>query len=153
MIVNELENTVVKKYMNLLLLADPEKQAIEQYINQCQVYLLSDQHQSQTLAIAAVEKLSDAEIELKNIAVHPLYRRKGQGTYLMTWLFNKYRNMTMYVGTSDTESTLNFYYRLGFEDYDIRKNFFISQYAHPIYDNGKLLKDMKMLKKDLKNMS
>ncbi|MPP21596.1 N-acetyltransferase, partial [Campylobacter jejuni] len=30
MIVNELENTVVKKYMNLLLLADPEKQAIEQ---------------------------------------------------------------------------------------------------------------------------
>ena len=39
----------------------------------------------------------------------------------MTWLFNKYRNMTMYVGTSDTESTLNFYYRLGFEDYDIRK--------------------------------
>lgn len=44
MIVNELENTVVKKYMNLLLLADPEKQAIEQYINQCQVYLLSDHH-------------------------------------------------------------------------------------------------------------
>ena len=71
MIVNELENTVVKKYMNLLLLADPEKQAIEQYINQCQVYLLSDHHQSQTLAIAAVEKLSDAEIELKNIAVQP----------------------------------------------------------------------------------
>lgn len=67
----------------------------------------------------------------------------------MTWLFNKYRNMTMYVGTSDTESTLNFYYRLGFEDYDIRKNFFISQYEQPIYDNGKLLKDMKILKKVL----
>ncbi|MEX2949351.1 GNAT family N-acetyltransferase [Staphylococcus warneri] len=118
-------------------------------MNQCRVYLLSDQHQSQSLAIAAVEKLSEKEIELKNIAVHPLYRRKGQGTYLMRWLFNKYRNMTMYVGTSDTESTLKFYYRLGFEDYDIRKNFFINHYAQPIYDNGKLLIDMIILKKDL----
>lgn len=149
MIVNELEKAVVKQYMNLLLLADPEKQAIEQYINQCHVYLLSDEHQSQSLAIAAVETLSDTEVELKNIAVHPLYRRKGLGTYLMTWLFAKYRNMTMYVGTSDTESTLKFYYRLGFKNYDIRQNFFISQYEQPIYDNGKLLKDMKILKKDL----
>ena len=86
MIVNEPEKAVVKQYMNLLLLADPEKQAIEQYINQCQVYLLSDEHQSQSLAIAAVETLSDTEVELKNIDVHPLYRRKGLGTYLMTWL-------------------------------------------------------------------
>lgn len=63
--------------------------------------------------------------------------------------FAKYQNMTMYVGTSDTESTLKFYYRLGFKDYDIRQNFFISQYEQPIYDNGKLLIDMKILKKDL----
>ena len=52
----------------------------------------------------------------------------------------------MLVGTGDVPSALTFYKKCGFtESYRI-KNFFIDNYDHPMFENGKQLVDMVYLK-------
>jgi len=42
------------------------------------------------------------------------------------------------------------YKKEGFEVFGVRKNYFVDNYPEPIYENGTQLKDMIMLKKELK---
>ena len=55
----------------------------------------------------------------------------------------------MYVGTGDSPVTLNFYTKCGFVRSHTVKDFFVDNYDHPIYENGRQLVDMVYLKKDL----
>ena len=52
----------------------------------------------------------------------------------------------LYVGTGENPDTLRFYERNGFEYSHTVKDFFSSNYDHPIYENGKMLRDMVYLK-------
>ena len=56
---------------------------------------------------------------------------------------------TLTLGTGDNEKTLNFYKKRGFVKTHTIKNFFIDNYSHPIFENGKQLVDMICLKKNL----
>jgi hypothetical protein len=44
---------------------------------------------------------------------------------------------------------LSIYKKAGFIEFDIRKDFFIQNYAKPIFEDGVQLKDMAVLKKIL----
>ena len=54
------------------------------------------------------------------------------------------------VGTADNGfRQIKFYEKNGFIKYDVRKNFFLENYAEPIIEDGVRLKDMIMLKTNI----
>lgn len=134
----------------LLLLADETIDAIEKYIYQSDVYVTHVNGESRPIAAFALYRISDAVIEIKNIAVAGDWQSKGIGSSLITEIMNiafleNYKNII--VGTTDCGyRQINFYERNGFVKYDLRKNFFIDNYPRPIFENGVLLRDMVLLK-------
>lgn len=131
----------------LLLLADETTEAIDQYIFNCDIYVLHDGERN--IAVMALYKNSNTELEIKNIAVTESYRNKGIGSILINKakeiaLDKLYQKLT--VGTSDTGfQQIRFYEKNGFLKTGIRKNFFIENYPEPIYENGLQMRDMVLL--------
>ncbi|TZF94100.1 GNAT family N-acetyltransferase [Chryseobacterium panacisoli] len=132
---------------HLLLLADETKEAIDQYIFKSDIYLLHDGIED--VAVMALFKISDTELEIKNIAVMECYRSKGIGSILMNKAKeiakeNHYKTLT--VGTSDTGfQQIRFYEKNGFIKSGILNDFFIENYPVPIYENGLQMRDMVLL--------
>jgi ribosomal protein S18 acetylase RimI-like enzyme len=54
----------------------------------------------------------------------------------------------MLVGTGDCHGILSFYNRCGFKESHRIKNFFIDNYDHPMFEEGKQLVDMVYLKRE-----
>lgn len=130
----------------LLLLADEVMAAIEKYIYDCDVYVITDA--ANTIAVCALYKNSDTELEIKNMAVDETIQSKGIGSYLMGHMkqiarASGYKDLV--VGTASVGRQIYFYERNGFVRYDIKKDFFIEHYPFPIYEDGELLRDMVML--------
>ncbi|UKB84979.1 GNAT family N-acetyltransferase [Chryseobacterium sp. MEBOG06] len=131
----------------LLLLADETTEAIDQYIFNCDIYLLYDGEHN--IAVMALYRNSNSELEIKNIAVIESYRNKGIGRILINKakriaLEKLYQKLT--VGTSDTGfQQIRFYEKNGFLKTGVRKNFFIENYPEPIYENGLQMCDMVLL--------
>ncbi len=89
---------------DLLLLADETIEAIEKYIYDSDVYLVNDKEHTQHIAVFALYKIIDTEVELKNIAVAETLQGKGIGSFLINEIkqiaiAGKYK--TIIVGTPD----------------------------------------------------
>jgi len=137
---------VKKEYMDLLLLADPEEDMIDKYLENGEMFVLDDQG---IKAECVVTKEDDGVYELKNIAVMPDSQRKGYGKSLVEFVFNYYSDCrVMYVGTGDCDSTLSFYHSCGFAESHRIENFFTDNYDQPMYEDGKQLVDMVYLKRE-----
>lgn len=138
----------------LLLLADETMEAIEKYIYDSDVYVLTTENEVAPLAAFALYKLSGTETEIKNIAVSEALQGKGLGSYLIGEI-KKIAKLdgcqTLIVGTADQGvREIKFYEQNGFSLYARKENFFINNYPEPIIaENGKALKDMVMLKTEL----
>ncbi|CAD0224083.1 GNAT family N-acetyltransferase [Chryseobacterium sp. D764] len=132
---------------HLLLLADETKEAINQYIFNSDIYLLNNG--TENIAVMALYKKSNSELEIKNVAVTESCRSKGIGGILMDKAKeiakeNHYKTLT--VGTSDTGfQQIRFYEKNGFIKNGVLKDFFIKNYPDPIYENGLQMKDMILL--------
>jgi len=135
----------------MLLLADETTEAIDRYIFNSDIYLLHDG--KEYIAVMALYKNSETELEIKNIAVVESYRGKGIGSILIDKAKeiareNHYKILT--VGTSDTGlQQISFYEKNGFIKKEVRKDFFIENYPYPIYENGLQMRDMVLLSHDL----
>ncbi|MDO4547894.1 MAG: GNAT family N-acetyltransferase [Clostridia bacterium] len=128
----------------MLLEADPFEEMIDKYLDDGEMYVLFEN--GNTVAVAVVVDYGD-ECEIKNIAVDPKCQLRGYGSFMIRHLASVYRHKKrMIVGTSDYET--NFYKKLGFVPYAVKKGFF-SDYPEPVYENGELLTDMTMLAMDL----
>jgi len=139
--------------VELLLLADETWEVIEKYIYDSEVYILKQGDSLQPIAVTVLYKISDAQVEIKNIAVSESLQGKGIGSHLVNEIKriainNRYKSII--VGTPDTSSTLvRFYEKNGFIKYAVRKDFFIKNYPNPMEENGVILRDMVMLKLDI----
>lgn len=134
-----------KKYINLLLLADEQESMIDKYLDNGEMFILDD---NGIKAECVITKESNGIYELKNIAVLPNSQRRGYGKKLIEFVFTYYTDChVMYVGTGDCPSILSFYKTCGFIESHRVKNFFIDNYDHPMYEDGKQLVDMVYLKK------
>lgn len=139
--------------LELLLLADETIEAIEKYIHESEVFIVHQKDRLEPIAVFALCKLSDAQVEIKNIAVLESLQGRGIGSLLLNEIkqmavANKYQSII--VGTPEYSSKqVHFYEKNGFRKYDIRKDFFIKNYSAPIMENGIMLRDMVMLKFDL----
>lgn len=136
------------KYMDLLLIADEQADMIEKYLYRGEMFALRDDNEIKAVCIVTQEQ--SGIYEIKNIAVVPLYQRKGYGRKLISFIAGYCKNgAELYVGTGDTPATLHFYEKCGFEKSHVVKNFFTDNYDHPIYENGQQLMDMIYLKRKL----
>lgn len=134
--------------IDLLLLADETVDAIKKYLYDSRVYSVwSNQEEIAVFCLYPIDKNT---LELKNIAVHTAYQNKHIGSYLIDQIKSIARQQsyqTLIVGTSDTgEAQIRFYERNGFALYAKRENFFIDHYPEPIFENGKQMIDMVLLK-------
>jgi ribosomal protein S18 acetylase RimI-like enzyme len=138
---------------DLLLLADETIEAIEKYIYDSDVYIVTENAQLNPIAVVVLFRINNTEIEIKNIAVSESSQGKGIGSYLVGEIkkIAKRENFnTIIVGTPDCSyREIKFYEKNGFTKFDIKKDFFVKNYPEPIIENGILLRDMIILKWNL----
>ena len=134
-------------FMDLLLIGDEDEAMINRYLEPSTLFVLYDSEKP--VSLCAVIKIDSDTIEIKNLATYPKYQNKGYASALLDFVYDKYKNecKSLILGTGENEKTLRFYKKRGFVEFDRVKNFFIDNYSHPIFEDGKQLKDMIYLKK------
>jgi GNAT superfamily N-acetyltransferase len=135
--------------MPLLLLADETIEAIGRYIYQCDVYVLAGDDDL-LAGVFALYRNSAAEIELKNMAVAEGFQGRGLGSFMLEEVCriaaaDGYGKVV--VGTATVGRQLDFYKKNGFVPFGLRKDFFLTYYAAPIFEDGEQLRDMVLLEK------
>jgi len=138
-----------RDYMDLLLLADPQEDMIERYLDDGDMFVLSEN--GDVLTICVVVLRNNQNCELKNIATAEEYQGQGYGKYMLRYICEHYTGKcnTMYVGTGNSKKTLGFYKSCGFVNSHMVEGFFVENYKEPIYEDGVQLVDMVYLKKQL----
>ena len=137
-----------KAFLELLLLADPQEDMVDKYLERGDLFALYD---NGLKSVCVVTKENEICYELKNVATYEQYQRLGYGSCLLRYIFEYYhqKGKYLYVGTGDSPLTIPFYEHLGFQKDHIVKNFFADHYREPIFECGKQLTDMIYLKKNL----
>ena len=137
---------------NLLLLADEYIEALNKYIFDCEIYVF--EQENKIIAEYALKTIDADEVEIKNIAVAPEFQGQGIGKRLLRDAVVRARRRgfkAIIVGTGDVSTKqLHLYRKEGFRKIGVKKNFFLENYPKPIFENGKELRDMVMLRKNLR---
>lgn len=135
----------------LLLLADPSKKFVDEYLPSSYVFIAKDNHE--IVGVVVVLPLREDLMEIKNIAIKPELQGRGIGSYILHNIVNiaaelGYQNIC--IGTANSSiGQLYLYQKHGFEIADIKRNFFTDNYAEPIYENGIQAKHLLMLTRQL----
>ena len=136
---------------HLLLLADETVESIDRYIFASKIYGVKENEK--LIAAYALCMLNKNMVEVKNIAVAKEFQGKGIGTLLLQDAEVRAKAegfKSLIIGTGDSSfQQIKLYKRLGFEEFDVKRNFFFHNYPYPIVENGIMLRDMIMFKKDL----
>ena len=134
-----------EEFMDLLLLADEQEEMVNKYLYRGELFAL---YEGDLKTVSVVTKEDDSIYEIKNIATYEKYQGKGYGKLMMRYIIEKYKNKgkTLLVGTGEDKRILSFYESFGFRYSHTEKNFFIKNYDHEMYENGKQLIDMIYLK-------
>lgn len=136
---------------DLLLLADPSKSLIDDYLNVSDIFT-AKQH-DEIVGVIVLFSLTDKTVEIKNVAVKPAFQGQGIGSFLIESIIQVAvlrGHESICIGTANSSvGQLFLYQKLGFEISEIRKNFFTDNYTEPIYENGVQAKHMLMLTKQL----
>lgn len=137
---------------DLLLLADEEMQAIERYIHQSDIYVA--EADNKIIAVYALCPVDEHTAEIKAIAVDEVYQNQGIGKLMLKDAEVRAQEKEireLIIGTpAIAQKQLAIYQKTGFKLFDVKKDFFITYYSEPIFEDGIQLKDMAMLSKRLK---
>lgn len=137
-----------KEFLPLLLMGDEEERMIDRYLERGTLY--AAEIGKKTAAVCVVTE-EEGFAEVKNLAVAPEWRRQGIGRALLEWAGASYRDRytRLRLGTGDVSPALAFYRRCGFRAIGRLQEFFTKNYSRPIYEEGRLLRDMIILEKTL----
>ena len=137
-----------KQYISLLLLADEQESMVDRYLERGTMYVLED---GNVKAECVVTDEGNKILEIKNLATNPDFQHQGYAQKLVEFIEQKYRGQfdILQVGTGDSPLTLPFYEKIGFRVSGRKRNFFVDNYDHPIFEAGKQLVDMIYLQKRL----
>lgn len=137
--------------IDLLLLADPSRHMIEEYLTRSQCYVA--EQKGSIIGVYVLLPTRPKTVELVNIAVQEDVQGQGIGKALVNHAISQAKQngaKTIEIGTGSTGVTqLALYQKCGFRVTGIDINFFIRHYDEPIYENGMQLKDMIRLSQDL----
>ena len=150
------------KHRELLLLGDEDEKMIARYLDCGTMYVLSERGvraeivlTEETPSSLGVPKDSgqsgERVLEIKNLAVHPGFQRRGYGRALIEFVCGTYQGRFpwVYVGTGESPLTLPFYEACGFVYSHRIEHFFRDNYPRPIEEAGVILDDMVYLKRKL----
>lgn len=139
------------RYIDILLIADPEKSAVMEYINKG--VLISAEKDDQCIGILHYTQKEEDVIELNNIGVVRSHLREGIGSDIIKHLVTKAKDKgikSIYLGTGNSSiDNFVFYQKNGFEMDEIWKNYFVDRYKEEIYENGIRCKHMVRLKLEI----
>ena len=129
--------------MALLLLADPSEDKIRSYLPRSKCFVATIA--GGVVGACLVQPLGAGAHELMSIAVQPACQKSGYGTALLKWVIEFYRESgarQIEVGTGTFGYQLAFYQRQGFRATAIDRDFFVVNYAEPVFEDGIRLFDM-----------
>jgi len=129
---------------DLLLEADPSRARIESYLAFDLTRIV--RHEGQVLGVYVLVRHDAVRFELMNIAVHADWRRRGLGRWLLghaIGLAESKGGRVVDVGTGNSSfEALAFYQRAGFRIVGVVPDYFVANYAEPIFENGIRCRDM-----------
>jgi ribosomal protein S18 acetylase RimI-like enzyme len=137
--------------MDLLLLADPSEEIINNYLREgeCLIAEIDDE----VVGVIVIITKDSETIEIINISVREDWQGKGIGKKLLYRAKEVGRNRNakrIEIGTGNSSlKQLGIYQRCGYRIFEIWKDFFIRNYEEEIYENGIQCIDMIRLKIDL----
>ena len=132
-------------FMDLLLLGDEQENMVKKYLYRGNLFALYD---NDLKTVCVITKEHNETYEIKNIATYEKYHGKGYGTYMLKYIINEYKNKCkkLLIGTGDIDKILSYYQKFGFIYSHKIKDFFVDNYDHEMYEEGKQLIDMIYLK-------
>jgi len=137
--------------MDLLLMADPSRKLIEDYLKRGECYVAKTAEE--IVGVYIVLPTKPETIELINVAVAEEYHGKGIGKRLVMDAVEQAERKgykTIEIGTGNSSiGQLALYQKCGFRISDIDKDFFIRNYPEEIFENGIQCRDMIRLALDL----
>lgn len=140
---------VSDELMNMLLIADPDKKAVEEYLIGASIFVATE---SNAIIGVAVLVSNGGYFELKNLVVSKDQQGKGVAKMLIATVKNKAKSngaLHLYVGTGNSSlNQLALYQKCGFRIDQIKRDFF-ANYPEKIYENGIRCIDMVMLRAQL----
>lgn len=139
-----------RRYLPLLLVGDESEELIDGYLERCDLWVC--RKGGAAVAVCAVTDEGNGDFEIRNLAVAEPFRRQGYGSRLMTWIGLHYacKGRRLVLGTGETPSVLAFYRSCGFVPYGREEGYFTRAYDHPIVEEGVVLRDRVLLRKNLK---
>ena len=140
-----------KDFLDLLLLGDEQEDMIDRYLARGELFVLYDATGTVPRCVCVVTDEGGGVFEIKNLATDARYQGQGYGSLMVKHVCARYRGRgtDMLVGTGENPRTLAFYRRCGFRYSHRLKDFFVSNYRHPIVENGVVLTDMIYLRASL----
>lgn len=135
----------------LLLLADPSKKLIDEYIESGYCFLA---YMNKELVGEFVLIQTDSEIcEIVNLAVKEEYQGRGIGKQLIQTAIEEAKKLgarSIEIGTGNSSiQQLRLYQKSGFRIIGIDHDFFTRNYEEEIYEDGIQCRDMIRLRKEI----
>ena len=144
-------NTSEKQPIDLLLLADPSLENIQEYLKRGECFV-ADMN-NQIIGVYVLLPTRPSTIELINVAVTEDHQGKGIGKQLVLHAIQTAKKggyKTMELGTGNSSiGQLFLYQKCGFRIVGVDIDYFIRHYSEEIYENGLQCRDMIRLAKDL----
>lgn len=135
----------------LLLLADPSKDAIEEYLERGDCYGAFDA--KKMIGVIILIKTRPFTFEIANLSVEEKYQRKGIGKKLINYVqevAKKQRGRILEIGTGNSSiGQLALYQQLGFRIIGIERDYFKNNYSEKIRENNIDCLDMIRLSKEI----
>lgn len=131
---------------DLLLLADPSKEQVDNYVNKSLIY--AAYINNNLIGVYVLFPVDDKVIEIKNIAINEKLQKQGFGSALLKNAIARAKHQgyeQIIIGTANSSIyQIYLYQKLGFDIYAIKQNFFLINYSHPIIENNIQAKHMIM---------
>jgi GNAT superfamily N-acetyltransferase len=139
--------------MDLLLLADPSRVIIEEYLQRGECFVAESD--AQVIGVYVLLLTRPKTVELVNVAVIEIQHGKGLGKKLVINAIEMAKSKgyrTIEVGTGNSSiGQLALYQKCGFRIIGVDIDFFTRHYPEEIFENGIKCKDMVRLSQDLLN--
>lgn len=144
-------NVGEKPPMELLLLADPSQDIVEEYVKRGECFVAESE--MQIVGVYVLLPTRPETVELVNVAVTKEKNGRGIGKQLVLDAIQVSRAKgykTIEIGTGNSGvGQLALYQKCGFRIIGVDLDFFIKHYPEPIFENGIQCRDMIRLSQDL----
>lgn len=137
--------------MELLLVADPSRKLVEDYVKRGECFVAEESNQC--VGTYVLLPTRPETVELVNIAVAEEMQGRGIGKKLVLHAIQTAKTKgykTIEIGTGNSSiGQLALYQKCGFRIVGVDLDFFIRHYSEEIYENGIQCRDMVRLSQDL----